>query len=771
MNTRIRIPALLAAALAVLYPASEASSQLASAGGSLLFESNLRRAALGDVPEWMDLKAGQITVGERDGERYLVAPQPADFEIALGRPLPSAYTVEFSVILSDNNVYSTVQVRAALPRDQNGYAGVSRRADHAVAGCGGRWSSIQGNDVDISNEIPGWRTATTYECRIVVDGDTARVFTNGELSATARGVTFGDSDRLHFVVPASSIASTYIGDIRITGTGTGTAAGTRGAPRTGVETTGIRREPTPLATRRTAGTTAGVPSTTGPSTTGSSTTGSSTTTPSTTGPSTPTPATTADIRQSPTFEQAGSIVPPGPPPENVTATGTGPRSILLNWNVPREATSFSVYRGPSATGPWTQIRSVNNGSYGAGVRMGDEDNQLAPSLTAYYYVALGYKDGSRGTSAVVSARTADWTPSSFSAVQTGPSTVGLYWTTDGLEWIKGSNESYPRASFWITGPGVPGAGPATGEKKHTIENVAPGTYDFMLVSYFDVDGFPTLESDLDKAPHATLTVKAPAPPAGAPAAAAAPKSGSYRVTLNGFKVVRESWDSLIDGKPGDEIRVLAAVHEVQQPKQSAGSVVTTTTSTRFTQEYQGAKTGTAMAGGCQRSGAPSGTALPINLWQGQLVQKKTAVVVVPTLWETDGDSQYRERWSTAERTAFDYFMKTCDPTLNFCPRASGGAWGVSALYGSPPGIGAIQGEWNPTSLSPLGNPSDRPIGVDEHNWFVPAYVVINYDVAEAALAAPAAAGCSAPGTLAVEYNDNETLAGKYVLYLQVERTQ
>ncbi|HEX7061066.1 MAG TPA: hypothetical protein VF200_03800 [Woeseiaceae bacterium] len=753
----MRLTVLLAAAFAILYPASQASAQLASSGESVLFESNLRRSALGDVPQWLDLKAGIIAVGERDGERYLVAPQPSDFEIALGRPLPSMYTVEFSVILTDNNVYSTVQLRAALAGDLNGYAGVSRRADHAVAGCGGRWSSIQGNDVDISNEIPGWRTASIYQCRIVVDGDTARVFTNGELSATARGVTFGESDRLHFVVPASSIASTYIGEIRITGAGTGTVTETQRAPETGIETTGIQRESTTLATRGTAGTTTGAPSTTNPSTTG----------PRTTRPPTPTPATTADLRQSPTFEQAGSIIPPGPPPENVTATGTGPRSILLNWNVPREATSFSVYRGPSATGPWTQIRSVNNGSYGAGVRMGDEDNQLAPSLTAYYYVALGYKDGSKGTSAVVSGRTADWTPSSFSAVQTGPTTVGLYWRTDGLEWITGSNESYPRASFWITGPGVPGAGPANGENKHTIENVAPGTYDFMLVSYFDVDGFPTLESDLNTAPHAKLTVKPPAPPAGA---AAGPKSGSYRVTLNGFKVVRESWDSVIDGKPGDEIRVLAAVHEVQQPKQSAGSVVTTTTSNRFTQEYQGAKTGTAMAGGCQRSGAPSGTGLPVDLWQGQLVEKKTAVVVVPTLWEIDGDSLYRTRWSTSERSAFDYFMKTCDPTMNFCPKASGGPWGLSTLYSKAPGIGAIQGQWNPSDLSPLGNPSDRPIGVDKHNWFVPAYVVINYDVAEAALAAPPAAGCSAPGTLAVEYNDNETLAGKYVLYLQIERT-
>jgi hypothetical protein len=246
---------------------------------------------------------------------------------------------------------------------------------------------------------------------------------------------------------------------------------------------------------------------------------------------------------------------------------------------------------------------------------------------------------------------------------------------------------------------------------------------------------------------------------------------SYRVKLNGFNVVRESGDSIIDGKPGDEIRVLAAVHEVQQPKESTGSVVTTTTANRFTQEYPGAKTGAALAGGCQKSGAPSGTALPLNLWQGTLVQKESAVVVVPTLWETDGDSQYRTRWSTSERTAFDYFMKTCDPTLGFCPRASGGPWGLSTLYSSPPGIGAIYGEWNPTPLSPLGNPSDRPIGVDEHNWFVPAYVVINYDVAEAALAAPPAASCSAPGTLAVEYNDNDTLAGKYVLYLQIERMQ
>jgi hypothetical protein len=285
-----------------------------------------------------------------------------------------------------------------------------------------------------------------------------------------------------------------------------------------------------------------------------------------------------------------------------------------------------------------------------------------------------------------------------------------------------------------------------------------------------VAGFPTLESDLNTAPHASLTVKAPAPPADA-AAAAGPKSGSYRVTLYGFKVVRESWDSLIDGKPGDEIRVIAAVHEVQQPKQNAGSVVTTTTANRLTQEYQGAKTGTAPAGACQKSGSPSGNALPLDLWQGQLVEKKNAVVVVPTLWETDGDSQYRQRWNTSERSAFDYFMKTCDPTLNLCPRVWGGTWGVSNLYASPPGIGAIMGEWNPTPLSPLGNPSDRPIGVDDHNWFGPAYVVINYDVAEAALAAPPAAGCSAPGTLAVEYNDNETLAGKYVLYLQIERTQ
>jgi hypothetical protein len=84
-------------------------------------------------------------------------------------------------------------------------------------------------------------------------------------------------------------------------------------------------------------------------------------------------------------------------PTGLTATPTGPQSILLTWNGVPGATGYKLERAPTLGGPWNQISS------GSATAFPDSGDPLAVGSTFYYRVRSSDAGGDSGPSAAVFA--------------------------------------------------------------------------------------------------------------------------------------------------------------------------------------------------------------------------------------------------------------------------------------------------------------------------------------------------------------------------------
>ena len=155
------------------------------------------------------------------------------------------------------------------------------------------------------------------------------------------------------------------------------------------------------------------------------------------------------------------------------------------------------------------------------------------------------------------------------------------------------------------------------------------------------------------------------------APAADPLHGKYRVTLTGFTVQSQTYDNplQIDGK-GDEVYL--AAHVLQFDTSSAGLVVANEVRTThvygdvngFTYRVKagtaGASGGLASTNAFPPSAKSAGGDFPLVLWEGDLVQGRSAVVVVPTVWEWDDNPELFGNWLTG-RSAFLARLLQPDP--------------------------------------------------------------------------------------------------------------
>ncbi len=117
-------------------------------------------------------------------------------------------------------------------------------------------------------------------------------------------------------------------------------------------------------------------------------------------------------------------LPPAPPvPSGLTATA-GDARVTLGWNASSGATSYSVKRGTSASGPFNAIASVATPGY--------TDTSVANGTTYYYVVSAANTGGSSANSAAASATpqaplpSVPATPTGLSAV-VGNAGVALHW--------------------------------------------------------------------------------------------------------------------------------------------------------------------------------------------------------------------------------------------------------------------------------------------------------------------------------------------------------
>ncbi|HEX8121207.1 MAG TPA: hypothetical protein VF549_08075 [Solirubrobacteraceae bacterium] len=294
------------------------------------------------------------------------------------------------------------------------------------------------------------------------------------------------------------------------------------------------------------------------------------------------------------------------------------------------------------------------------------------------------------------------------------------------------------------------------------------------------------------------------------------RRGSFRVTLNGFRCLRPTWDDALqrDGVD-DELFVRSEAQVFDGANRRLGGPLRTTSTVmgdaHNRPERIRAGSGSNIFGGnggfregdqfpasnpVVRSGppAPGPPAPPMILFDGQLIEGETSVLVAPTLWEFDSGSAPAAQ---PEETGTIAFIDP-PPILAFLrllrahtlPSPGDGtgalqatltngdaAWGPTAgAFTDPtqvPGFAAVRVHKNL-----FGDPGDRPIGMadtGEFYTFNPQVLALTFNLAERLTASQpplpfAPAGARPNGIVGLRYTDNERLRGDYVMFLQVERT-
>ncbi len=269
----------------------------------------------------------------------------------------------------------------------------------------------------------------------------------------------------------------------------------------------------------------------------------------------------------------------------------------------------------------------------------------------------------------------------------------------------------------------------------------------------------------------------------------------YRVSITGFVVEQQTWDDAMqrDGKD-DEVFLLAEVRTIQMG--GAGPQVSAPVTVRsivmgdvqgFEPEDRlragqasddgGLRTGDKVGTVGQRRGEPRNDRVPLLLWEGELYEGM-AVMVVPTIWEWDGDVGNLERLGRNLLAPLD----------------AAGAAGFDSMAGMPGkhihgsqqfpqfvGTGEIR-RYSETQLgrdvvgtnqvqahSVVGARANRPIGMelapDGLYRFDPWVITLAYGTAGSVAWGETGYG---RGVYRLPYIDAPALNGRYQLHVQVE---
>lgn len=263
-----------------------------------------------------------------------------------------------------------------------------------------------------------------------------------------------------------------------------------------------------------------------------------------------------------------------------------------------------------------------------------------------------------------------------------------------------------------------------------------------------------------------------------------PPSGRYRVWIVGFICEHETRDDLLatDGL-ADEIRLNVETLVVDRESEVLlhGSTQSRVMGSVNSDEWRRTRIQAGSAdrfGGIRtgdhvpsqpayapvfdpRSGAPADLELPLLLFEGDLVQGLSSVIIVPTMWEIDGGAGLFPRFQRAIAEALPAIIRA-GATL-----AGGPATGAVVGPAAEAGIGAL--DHLITGIRG-GDGGDRLIGIHrngDQDVFAPNVVRLNYDTAELALRTRI--GPFPPGTLPMVYRDDGDLNGNYTLFVKIER--
>ncbi|HVG24788.1 MAG TPA: hypothetical protein VND45_11585 [Thermoanaerobaculia bacterium] len=260
----------------------------------------------------------------------------------------------------------------------------------------------------------------------------------------------------------------------------------------------------------------------------------------------------------------------------------------------------------------------------------------------------------------------------------------------------------------------------------------------------------------------------------------APRSARFRITLDSFRVNRASWDDILsrDGK-GDEVffvyeaRVLGKEGEVRA---ATGLVRTPVYGDVNHEDWRTTRrrSGSWSDLGGLKSG--DGDALNITVWEGTLEAGGDSVLVIPTVWEWDGNQDFLNSVFRFLATPVALAGEGIGLAVN--ARTASTLDAAAIAYTPVLKILSGRGEIGSdvvASKSIFGDPKDRPIGMadaDAVYRFNPQAIQLTYETAvQITTFPPTQVRDSVGARIPVRYIDAEELKGDYTLYVTVERIE
>jgi hypothetical protein len=292
---------------------------------------------------------------------------------------------------------------------------------------------------------------------------------------------------------------------------------------------------------------------------------------------------------------------------------------------------------------------------------------------------------------------------------------------------------------------------------------------------------------------------------GAPAqGAASASSGNYLVTITRLTCIKQTLDDPLqkDGK-GDEI--YAAAFYRRYDRKTAANLEMSEVQTRvYGDIYQAPdriQAGTRSAAGGIQSGdmipdgalpqrtlPPQVSQFPLLVWQGALTDGADALLISPSIWESDGNPQLFSGWVQSQTTLSNsIFLATKVQneigSKVFQPLTLGTGEGISGSLAQATAQTAVLAAFGlPPVLTLFSAPQDRPIGLQgtkDANGVDTALlpnttVVLTREIIEQALRSSSGGGQSA--LMTITFADNFAvlngvldLPGTYLMVLEVER--
>ena len=435
-------------------------------------------------------------------------------------------------------------------------------------------------------------------------------------------------------------------------------------------------------------------------------------------------------------------------------------SVTVRWKPVPGASGYTLHAAAKGLNHSAKSPEVKQPAGAVPNEMSASLGGLVPGAENIVWVAVSYPNGKGGVSdqKVVSLPPAE-NPKGFTVTSIGPGAVRLEW------------QPSPGASHYLVqGSNLPRM--QTTNTAVAVSNLKLGTHEWTLMAAYAAGVY----NDLNPS-RVSATI-------GPDAAGRA----RYRITINGFRVDRETMDDPLqrDGK-GDEIyfAVYVAEYNSKNGQRLRSDVVRTpvfgdksgfpaptrvlagtagdTGGIRRGDVYPAANPGV-------RTRAPSRLDIPYIVWEGELAAGENHLALIPSIWEWDDDAGGFNAWSDSLRSGAPEARYQLQLALQQAV-AEKRFTGWPGAHLNPPSF------WGRSDAVP-SVVGDRLIGLlapapgDVRYRYGDRAFAINREYAEAELTKTAYTSLP-PGVFSIRFTDDPALGsqfgGDYTLYLQVER--